>query len=163
MWHSLRKGSKILLLLLLLLLLSWLYSPMRTFASLMDFSPSSLFNNRSDFRSHSLGFLPVDLSGVGSSAPRPTPNLEDKVSIFISPRDWVAQLYPQAPSIHFSRLLLHAWVQTLIRIYSLLKSEWLTAKSKLILYKALIRSKMTYASLGICSGQPCVETAAPAE
>jgi hypothetical protein len=32
---------------LLLLLLRWLYSPMRTFASLMDFSQSSL-SNRSD-------------------------------------------------------------------------------------------------------------------
>jgi hypothetical protein len=48
--------------------------------------------------------------GVGSLAPRPTPNLEDQVSIlFISPGDWVAQLYPEAPSTHFSRLLRHAW------------------------------------------------------
>jgi len=46
---------------------------------------------------------------VGSSVPRPTPNLEDHVSIFISPGDWVAQLYPQAPSTHFSHLLRHAW------------------------------------------------------
>jgi hypothetical protein len=45
---------------------------------------------------------------VGSSAPHPTSNLEDQVSIFISPGDWVAQLYPQAPSTHFSRLLRHA-------------------------------------------------------
>jgi hypothetical protein len=37
------------------------------------------------------------------------PNPEDQVSIFISPGDWVAQLYPQAPSTHFSRLLRHAW------------------------------------------------------
>jgi hypothetical protein len=41
------------------------------------------------------------------SAPRPIPNLDDQVSIFISPGDWVAQLYPQAPSTHFSRLLRH--------------------------------------------------------
>jgi hypothetical protein len=47
--------------------------------------------------------------GWGSSAPRPTPNLEDQVSIFISLGDWVAQLYPQALSTHFSRLLWHAW------------------------------------------------------
>jgi hypothetical protein len=47
---------------------------------------------------------------VGLSAPRPTPNLEDQVSILISPGDWVAQLYSQAPSTHFSRLLQHAWV-----------------------------------------------------
>jgi hypothetical protein len=32
---------------------------------------------------------------VGSLAPRPTPNLEDQVSIFISPGYWVAQLYPR--------------------------------------------------------------------
>jgi hypothetical protein len=31
-------------------------------------------------------------SGVGLLAPRPTPNLEDQVSEFISPRDRVAQL-----------------------------------------------------------------------
>jgi hypothetical protein len=46
---------------------------------------------------------------VELSAPRPTPNLEDQVSIFISPGDWVAQLDPQAPSTHFSHLLRHAW------------------------------------------------------
>jgi hypothetical protein len=45
----------------------------------------------------------------GVVAPRQTPNLEGQVSIFISPGDWVAQLYPQAPSTHFSRLLRHAW------------------------------------------------------
>jgi hypothetical protein len=32
-------------------------------------------------------------SGVGLSAPRPTPNLEDQISIFISPGDWVAQSF----------------------------------------------------------------------
>jgi hypothetical protein len=31
-------------------------------------------------------------------------------SVFISPRGRVAQLYPQAPGTHFSRLLRHAWV-----------------------------------------------------
>jgi hypothetical protein len=46
---------------------------------------------------------------MGSSAPHPTPNLEDQVSIFISPGDWVTQLYPQASGTHFSRLLRHAW------------------------------------------------------
>jgi hypothetical protein len=40
----------------------------------------------------------------------PTPNLEDKVSVFMTPRDRVAQLYPQALDTHFSRLLRHAWV-----------------------------------------------------
>jgi hypothetical protein len=58
---------------------------------------------------HILGFLTVDFSRVGSLAPRPTPNLEDQVSIFISPGDRVAQLYPQAMSTHFNRLLRHAW------------------------------------------------------
>jgi hypothetical protein len=36
-------------------------------------------------------------------------------------------------------------LRTFIRIYSLLKSERLSAKTKLTLYKVLIRSKMTYA------------------
>jgi hypothetical protein len=43
-------------------------------------------------------------------APRPTPTLEDQASVFISPRGRVAQLYPQAPGTHFSRLLRHACV-----------------------------------------------------
>jgi hypothetical protein len=69
---------------------------MRTFASLMDFSQSS--PNRSDCsEATSYVFYLLTFSGVGSSAPRPTPNLEDQVSIFISPGDWVAQLYPHAP------------------------------------------------------------------
>jgi hypothetical protein len=40
----------------------------------------------------------------------PTPNLEDQASIFITPGDRVAQLYPQARGTHFSRLVQHAWV-----------------------------------------------------
>jgi hypothetical protein len=36
-------------------------------------------------------------------------------------------------------------LRTYIRFYSLLKSDQLSAKSKLTLYKALMRSKMTYA------------------
>jgi hypothetical protein len=40
---------------------------------------------------------------------RPTPNLEDQVSVFMTPGDRVAQLYPQALGTH-SRLLRHAWV-----------------------------------------------------
>jgi hypothetical protein len=47
---------------------------------------------------------------VGLLAPRPTPTLEDQASVFISPRGRVAQLYPQAPGTHFSRLLRHAWL-----------------------------------------------------
>jgi hypothetical protein len=34
--------------------------------------------------------------GVGLLAPRPTPNLEDQVSVFMTPGDRVAQLYPRA-------------------------------------------------------------------
>jgi hypothetical protein len=34
--------------------------------------------------------------GVGLLAPRPTPNLEDQVSVFMTPGDRVAQLYPGA-------------------------------------------------------------------
>jgi hypothetical protein len=94
------------LLLLLLLLLRWLYSPKRTFASLVDFSQSSpidLTVPRPHLR------FPVDFFRGGVAAPRPTPNLEDQVSIFISLGDRVAQLYFQAPGTHFSRLLRHAW------------------------------------------------------
>jgi hypothetical protein len=40
----------------------------------------------------------------------PTPNLEDQTSVFMTPGDRVAQLYPQALGTHFSRLLRHAWV-----------------------------------------------------
>jgi hypothetical protein len=47
---------------------------------------------------------------VGLSAPRPTHTPEDQASAFTSPRGRVAQLYPQAPANHFSRLLRHAWV-----------------------------------------------------
>jgi hypothetical protein len=34
--------------------------------------------------------------GVGLLAPRPTPNLEDQVSVVMTPGDRVAQLYPRA-------------------------------------------------------------------
>jgi hypothetical protein len=37
-------------------------------------------------------------------SPRPTPNLEDQVSVFMTPGDRVAQLYPQELGTHFSRL-----------------------------------------------------------
>jgi hypothetical protein len=36
-----------------------------------------------------------------SSALRPTPNLKDHVSVFMSPSDRVTQLYPQAPGTLF--------------------------------------------------------------
>jgi hypothetical protein len=55
-------------------------------------------------------------------------------------------------------------LRTFIRIYSLLKSKGLSAKSKLTLYRALMRSKKTcLPSLGVCCGQPSVEIAAPAK
>jgi hypothetical protein len=47
---------------------------------------------------------------VGLLVPRSTPTLEDQASVFIPPRGRVAQLYPQVPGTHFSRLLRHAWV-----------------------------------------------------
>jgi hypothetical protein len=40
----------------------------------------------------------------------PAPNLEDQVSVFMTPGDRVAQLYPQGQGTHFSRLLRHSWV-----------------------------------------------------
>jgi hypothetical protein len=91
--------------LLLLLLLKWLYSPMRTLASLMDLSQSSR-QSIWLFRSHILGFVTVGFFRSGVFTPRPTPNLEDQVSIFISSRDWVAQLCPQAPSTQCPTLFL---------------------------------------------------------
>jgi hypothetical protein len=36
-----------------------------------------------------------------SSALHPTPNLEDQVSVFLSPSDRAAKLYPQAPASLF--------------------------------------------------------------
>jgi hypothetical protein len=47
---------------------------------------------------------------AGLLVQRPTPNLEDQVSVFMTPGDRVAQLYPQAQGTHFSRLLRHVWV-----------------------------------------------------
>jgi hypothetical protein len=44
---------------------------------------------------------PFSFYRVGLLAPRPTPTLEDKASVFISPRGRVAQLYSQAPGTHF--------------------------------------------------------------
>jgi hypothetical protein len=106
---------------------------MRTFASLMYFSQSSQWIWL--FRGYILGFLTVDFSEVGSSAPRPTPKLEDQVSIFISPGDWVAQLYPQAPST------------ILVAFYHMHMLQWYYSfpRSPHGEYSALIRSIMTYA------------------
>jgi hypothetical protein len=55
--------------------------------------------------------------------------------------------------------------RTFIRIYFLFRSERLRTNIKLTLYKALIRSIMTYACPpplpGVCSRQPSTEIAAP--
>jgi hypothetical protein len=56
------------------------------------------------------GFLNSNVYGSGLLVQRPTPNLEDQASVFMTPGDRVAQLYPQVLGTHFSRLLRHAWV-----------------------------------------------------
>jgi hypothetical protein len=53
----------------------------------------------------------ISFYGVRLLAPRPTPNLEDQASKFMSPGDRVAQLYPQAQVFYFSRLWRHAGVR----------------------------------------------------
>jgi hypothetical protein len=63
----------------------------------------------SKFRGRLLGFVALSFSMLESLAPRKTPNLEDQASVFISPRDRVAQSYSQAPGTYFSPLLQHAW------------------------------------------------------
>jgi hypothetical protein len=45
----------------------------------------SLLHNTPPFRGSSEGFVIIILLWCGIAAPRPTPNLEDQVSIFISP------------------------------------------------------------------------------
>jgi hypothetical protein len=55
---------------------------------------------------------------VGLSTPRPSPNLEDQTSVFVTPGDGMTQLYPQALSTHFNRLLRHAWATLGILLFS---------------------------------------------
>jgi hypothetical protein len=69
----------------------WLYSPNRALASPI------------------WGFVTITFYRAGLLVQRPTPNLEDQVSVFMTHGDRVAQLYPQALGTHFSRLLRHAW------------------------------------------------------
>jgi hypothetical protein len=57
-----------------------------------------------------LGFRIKHFYGAGLLVQRPTPNMEDQVSVYMTPGEWVAQLYPQALGTHFSRLSRHAWV-----------------------------------------------------
>jgi hypothetical protein len=47
----------------------------------------------------SWGSVTAVFYGVGLLAPRPTPNLEDQVSIFMTPGDRVTQLHPRALGI----------------------------------------------------------------
>jgi hypothetical protein len=51
-----------------------------------------------------MDFVTIFFYRASSSALRPTPNLEDRVSVFMSPSDKVAQLYPQAPGSLFVAL-----------------------------------------------------------
>jgi hypothetical protein len=74
-------------------------SPMPTqLVAAGSFNPAEFLEASQHFRFYRVGLL----------APRPTPTLEDQASVFISPRVKVAQLQPQAPGTHFSRLLRHA-------------------------------------------------------
>jgi hypothetical protein len=57
------------------------------------------------------GFSTIVLRGWGLLAPRPTPNVGDQASVFMTPGGRVAKLYPQAPGTHFIRLLRWAWVR----------------------------------------------------
>jgi hypothetical protein len=58
----------------------------------------------------------ASLVGVsGLLVQRPTPNLEDQVSVFMTPGDRVTQLYSQALGTYFSRLLRHERVT--VRIF----------------------------------------------
>jgi hypothetical protein len=56
------------------------------------------------------GFVTINFLRGWIVSPRPTPNLEDQVSVFMIPGDRVVQLYPQALGTNFSRLLRRAWV-----------------------------------------------------
>jgi hypothetical protein len=77
---------------IIIIIIIWLYSPIQALASPFGFRNSNL------------------LYRAGLLVQLPTPNLEDQVSVFMTPGDRVAQLYPQALGTHFSRLLRHAWV-----------------------------------------------------
>jgi hypothetical protein len=58
----------------------------------------------------SWGFVTITFCGAGLLVQRPTPNLEDQASVFMTPGNRMAQLYPQALGTHFCRLLRNAWV-----------------------------------------------------
>jgi hypothetical protein len=62
----------------------WPYSPYRALASSRDVS---------------CGSVTAVFLWRGVVSPTPTPNLEDQVSVFMTPGDRVAQLYPRALGI----------------------------------------------------------------
>jgi hypothetical protein len=53
-----------------------------------------------------------DFYGVGLLTPRPTPNLEDQTSVFMTPGDRVTQLYPRH------------WVPILVAFYDTHELRW---------------------------------------
>jgi hypothetical protein len=55
-----------------------------------------------------LNFLTTGFLQGWAVNPIPNLNLEDEASIFVTPRDRVTQLYPQALCNHFCHLLQHA-------------------------------------------------------
>jgi hypothetical protein len=75
---------------------------------------------------------------VGLSTPRPSPNLEDKASVFVTPGDRVTQLYPQALGIHFSHLLRHARATLGLFLSSGQQTEIYIKLNIEILYKAIV-------------------------
>jgi len=82
---------------------------MRTVASLMDFSQSSLLQSILPLRGRILGFLTIHIFRVEFSNPTPNPQRGGQILHIYIPGDRMAQLSLQAPSNNFIRLLRHAW------------------------------------------------------
>jgi hypothetical protein len=60
------------------------------------------------------GFVTITFLRAGLLVQRPTPNLEDQVSVFMSRGDRVAQLYPQALGVAFYDMCGLQWDYSLI-------------------------------------------------
>jgi hypothetical protein len=99
--------SDLLLLLLLLLLLRWLYSPMRTFASLMDFSQSSPIDLTVS-RPY-LGFPNCWLCPGWGRSPTPNPQSEGPGLHIYVPWRVCGPVIPPGTEYRFNRLLRHEW------------------------------------------------------